>query len=131
MNHQIFAKLEQIAIANCNHPWAKVSCAILDKNRIIGYGVNRNKSHPFQAKYGKNDKAVFLHAEIAVIHTAIMSPYLRDLSGTDLYVCRVKNIDGKYVRGLACPCEGCMKAIIEFDIRRVYFTTDEGKVEQL
>lgn len=127
---RIFKSLETNALES-NHSWAKVSAAIVEKGFIYGRGTNRNKTHPFQVKYARNKDSIFLHAEISAIKDAMRFLTLDDLSRADLYICRVKNIGGKYVYGLAKPCEGCMRAIVEFGINDVYFTTDEGTIEKL
>jgi len=32
----------------------------------------------------------------------------------------------KFVRGMSKPCEGCARAIAQFGIKKVYYTTEEG-----
>jgi deoxycytidylate deaminase len=130
-NNRIFSRLEALAISNCNHRWAKVSAAIVLKNGVIAYGINKKKSHPFQAKYCKNVESIFLHAENCAIHNALRLLDVDDLQYCELYICRMKKINGIYVYGMAKPCDGCMKAILEFDIKKVYFTTDEGEIQKL
>jgi hypothetical protein len=31
----------------------------------------------------------------------------------------------EYVDGIAKPCEGCMRAIVDFDIKKVVYSTEE------
>lgn len=129
-NERIFTKLVKAA-QESDHSWAKVSACIVQRGVPLEIGTNRNKSHPFQLKYSRNKESIFLHAEISAIKNAMRFLSLDDLEHTDLYVCRMKNIKGNMVYGLAKPCEGCMKAIVEFGIKTVYFTTNEGTIEQL
>lgn len=131
MNTRIFSRLESLAIANDNHRWAKVSAAVVLKNGIVSYGINKRKSHPFQAKYCRNEAAIYLHAETCAIHNALRVLDVEDLEYCHLYVCRMRKINGIYVYGISKPCDGCMKAIVEFGIKKVYFTTDEGVIEKL
>ena len=42
---------------------ARLAACVVYKNDIVSFGLNEKKSHPFQAKYGKNSDAVYLHAE--------------------------------------------------------------------
>lgn len=108
------------------HPWAKLSAAIVHKGRIIAIGMNKMKSHPFQARFGKNKDAIFLHAEIAAIKNALRILDAKDLKNTSLYICRVKKEERDrqdWVDGLAKPCPGCLRAIAEFGIKQVVYTT--------
>lgn len=127
---EIFKLLEKLALTT-DHPTAKLAACITYKRKFISFGVNRMKSHPFQMKYSRNDSSIFIHAEIAVIKNALRELSLDELRKSTLYVCRVRHPsaqDHSYVSGLARPCQGCMRAIVEFGIPRVIFTTDEPGV---
>lgn len=96
-------------------------CAILNvgKNTYVGY--NQKKTHPLQKQYGTNEYSIHLHAEIDCIRQAYrVEGYLGDAT---LYVARTR-LDNSIAT--ACPCKGCQKAITNFQIDSVYFTTDEG-----
>ena len=89
------------------------------------------RSHPIQKKYGKNDEAIYLHAEINAIVNSLNHVDKDDLRKADLYVYRVKkDISNpkhhKWVDGMSCPCEGCMSAIDAFKIKRVVYSTDSN-----
>lgn len=127
---RIFDKLKDTALES-NHSWAKVSACVVSRGQIVGIGTNKNKTHPFQAKFAKNKEAIFLHAEINAIRDAMRVLSLEGLQNSCLYICRMKQDKGKYVFGLAKPCEGCFRAIVTFNIPKVYFTTDAGIVERL
>ena len=109
---------------------SKIAAALVFKHNFISYGVCQYKSHPFQKEYSKNNAAIFLHAENACISAALNRTRDPDLiSKSTLYVSRVKHASGNhkdFVCSVAKPCEGCQKAIAAFNIRKVYFTTDEG-----
>lgn len=124
---RIFSILKEIAIANPKVSGAKLAAAIVYKNKIVSIGVNSMKSSPLQAKYATNkDLSIFLHAEIAAIKNALRQLDVEDFSKVDLFVCRAKTDvkTNKMVFGLAKPCVGCMRAIIEFNVKNVYYSLD-------
>jgi deoxycytidylate deaminase len=105
---------------------AKLAAAIVIKNEIISFGINKRKSHPFQKRFGKNSDAIFLHAEIDAIKNALRHVSQEELSRASLYVARAKKTEKRnYIQGMAKPCEkGCQCAIAAFGIKNVYYTTD-------
>jgi deoxycytidylate deaminase len=132
VNKGILSTLELVAAANPSDN-AKVSAAIVRNNKIISIGINSKKSHPMQARFGKNEESIYLHAEVAAIRNALREVSVDDLQKMEIYICRVKKpkpFSKKYVWGLAKPCEGCQRAIAEFGLKRVVYTTNEtGKYE--
>ena len=42
---------------------ARIGAAIVLKNKVISFGRNKNKTHPFQLEYAKKPEALYLHAE--------------------------------------------------------------------
>ena len=113
---------------------ARLAAAVVYKRDIVSIGVNKRKSHPFQKKYGKNQDAIFLHAEILAIHNALKKISPEELAKSSLYVCRMRYTDQKRSSmeyGLACPCDGCKKAIAAFDIKEVYYTKDVEGIDFL
>ena len=48
----------------------RLAAGVWHKNNLVGLGVNSYKTDPFQAKYGKHEHAIHLHAEIAAIKNA-------------------------------------------------------------
>lgn len=93
----------------------QMAAVIYDRRSLISYGVNSRKTHPLQAKFGKHDQAICLHAEIAALANARQS-----VEGMVMYVARAYK-DGS--PGLAKPCKGCERALIEFGIADVEWTT--------
>jgi tRNA(Arg) A34 adenosine deaminase TadA len=131
---RVFSLLKQIAIANPRVSGAKLAAAIVHKNKIISIGVNSMKSSPLQAKYATNkDLSIYLHAEISAIKNALRQIDVEDFKKVSLYVCRVKYdiLTNSIVYGLAKPCSGCMRAIFEFDIKKVYYTLETEGWDQL
>lgn len=106
---------------------AKLAASIVLNNKIVSIGVNSYKTHPFQKKYGKNDMAICIHSEIAAIGKALKRISIDELRRATLYIARVKQIDQSSQWGLARPCKGCQRAIAAFDIKKVYYTTDEHR----
>ena len=112
----------------------KFAAAIVRGNKIISIGFNRMKTDPLQARFRKNDEAIFLHAEIHAIKNALREITIEELSKCDLYIARIKKPESfskKFVWGLARPCCGCQRAIEEFGIRGVVYTTDENGVYEV
>jgi tRNA(Arg) A34 adenosine deaminase TadA len=109
---------------------AKISAFITDKNNnIISAGFNSKKTHPFQAKFGKNEFSIQLHAEIDAIKNALRTVNVDDLRKYNLYICRVKQARRgmPFITGLSKPCQGCMRAIATFDIKNVFYTEDNAE----
>lgn len=111
----------------------KLAASLVIKRDVISFGINVMRSHPVQKKYGKNDEAIYLHAEINAIVNSLNHVEKDDLRKASLYVYRVKKDTNDlkrkhWVDGLSCPCEGCMSAIDAFRIKRVIHSTDETNV---
>jgi deoxycytidylate deaminase len=105
---------------------ARISSCVVLKNNILSFGFNKRKSHPFQAKFGKNEECIFLHAEIDAIKNALKCTSVEDLQRSTLYIYRSKKVNGVETNGLAKPCVGCMRAIVSFNIKNVVYSTDDG-----
>lgn len=124
--------IEQLfEIAKSNEPSARVRIAagVVHKNQLISIGTNQTKTHTFQAKFGKNEDAIYMHAEVDAIHSALKLLTLDELAQSTLYIARAKYKGKEFVRGLSKPCSGCARAIIKFGIQKVYHTIDgEGYV---
>lgn len=106
----------------------KLSAALVIKRDVISVGNNMMRSHPVQKQFGKNNQAIYLHAEINAICNSLNHISKDDLRKATLYVYRVKresNTDlNKWVDGNACPCTGCTAAIHAFGINKVIYSTD-------
>lgn len=85
-------------------------------NRYV-FGFNRYQSHPLQKMYSKNPYGIFLHAEIDAIQKFLRSHV--DIKRATMYICRM--IYG--IPAPSKPCEGCLRAIVAFNIKSVYHTT--------
>lgn len=116
---------------------ARMACIATHKRRIIAEANNGNKTHPMQNKYNiyrddYHDDGVVMpkvHAEmacLAILKTMIPKHNINP-SEITLYVAR-SCLDRD--RGMARPCKACMRAIKDFGIRRVFYTTDMGVAEE-
>jgi len=113
---------------------ARLAACVVHRNSIIAFGTNCMKSHPFQARYGKNDDSVYLHAETSAIKNALKYISLEELSKCTLYISRVKYEDtkkNKLLFGTAKPCPGCFRCINTFNIKKVYYTLDNQSYAEL
>ena len=113
---------------------ARLAACIVYKNDIVSFGVNQMKSHPFQAKYGKNQNSVYLHAETSAIKNSLKYISLKELEKSTLYICRVKHNDPfkkKLIFGLSKPCSGCFRCITTFNISKVIYTLDNASYAAL
>jgi tRNA(Arg) A34 adenosine deaminase TadA len=127
VNVGILNTLAKFAEAN-DESNIRFAAAVVYRNKIVSVGFNHNKSHPFQAKFAKNEMAIFLHAEVHAIKNALKELTVEELAKCDLYITRVKKPKSHskhFVWGIAKPCCGCHRAISEFGIRRTIYTTDE------
>lgn len=113
---------------------ARIASCLVYKNDIVSFGICRMKTHPFQAKFSKNENSIYLHAETDCIKNALRSIQLADLSRCTLYICRVKfesRTKENLVFGMAKPCSGCAKAIATFDIKTVVYSLDNNGYQSL
>lgn len=112
---------------------AKIAALVLYKNRPICIGYNSHTTHPLQKKYGKNEHAICVHAEIDAIQKACFHIDREDFNKLTMIVMRSKK---NKEWGLAKPClhhgSGCQAALKAFNIKNVYYSTDEtGYLEKL
>lgn len=107
----------------------KLAAAIVRNGKVISIGVNSKKTHPLQARFRKNEHAIFLHAEIDAIKKALGQMNVDDFSRCDIYIARAKKltpIDTEHSWGLSRPCPGCLRAIMQFGFKRIIYTTESG-----
>ena len=96
----------------------RIAASLYRGNRLVAYGFNKGKSHPFQKRWAKHPEAIYTHAEIDAIRNALRRD--EDLSRCTLFVARWTQLG----QALAYPCEGCWAAIKSFGIRQVRWTLD-------
>ena len=129
MNTEIFNETFKLAQSVEPVRGARIAAAVVRKGKVVSFGYNHKKSHPFQAKFCKNNHAVFFHAEVHAIKNALNSVDADDLSKCDLYIVRAKRNkeNKKWLTGLSKPCSGCQKCIDLFDLNSVYYSK-EGEI---
>jgi tRNA(Arg) A34 adenosine deaminase TadA len=123
----IIRRLTEIAAATPKVANYRLAAAIVYKNRIVSLGNPSYKTSPFQKKYAADEWKIFLHAEISAIKNALRILHVDDLKHCTLFVCRVKHLG----LGNSKPCSGCQRAIAEFGIKTVYYTSENGNIEVL
>jgi deoxycytidylate deaminase len=109
---RILPKLKKL-ISLSNHSQHRLSCIIMQGNRIISEGFNEVKTHP-KSLAGYNMK----HAEISAVLNSE-----QDLRGCTAYVYRERR-DG--LPGLSKPCRGCEAMLKNAGIKKVIFSSEQG-----
>lgn len=96
-------------------------CAIIFKNnKIISIGVNRfRKTSP-----NSTTRMNSCHAEYMALGR--MKP--EDVKGCSMLVVRMK-CSGNI--GLSKPCNECQEMLKKYNMRAIYYTTDDGTIEEL
>jgi deoxycytidylate deaminase len=108
---------------------ARIAAAVVRRGKVISYGYNHKKTHPFQTRFCKNPHAIFFHAEVHAIKNALKSVDVEDLYKCELYIVRAKRdkANRKWITGMSKPCSGCQKCIDLFDLKSVYYSI-EGEI---
>jgi tRNA(Arg) A34 adenosine deaminase TadA len=102
-----------------DHADYRLGAVVVKKNKILGVGYNRNKTHTKSPHPYRH-----LHAEI----DALLGISHDDLRNAEMYVWRhIKNGE----RAMAKPCASCMQAIRVARIRKLYYTIDNGYTEEV
>ena len=112
-------ELTIIASGATDFVYNRHAAALYIGNKLISVGINQKKTHPIQAKFGRNKDAIYLHAEIAAIVNALKVVALDDLRRAVLYVAKYST-NG---HTLSKPCKGCQRAIMHFNIKDCIWTT--------
>lgn len=106
----------------------KVGAIAVYGGKIVASCYSQNKTHPLQRKYNqyrdfKQEGLVFdkLHAEIGLL--AQIKKLDIDMRNVSVYVYRICRCRE---HGMARPCSGCMKALLDAGIVHVYYSTDIG-----
>lgn len=104
-----------------------MSCLHHPADPVLYKGWNQFKTHPFQKKFAKNEHCIYLHAEVDSIVKYLRYNRAHTLPECTMVVVRAKKdkSGGKWVHGLAKPCEGCQRAIAAFGIKNVVYTTGD------
>ena len=127
MKTEIFQEVFKLAQAVEPVRGARIAASVVHKGKVVSYGYNHKKSHPFQAKFCKNMHAVFFHAEVHAIKNALQIIDVDDLSKCELYIVRAKRdkSNRKWITGLSKPCSGCQKCIDLFELKNIYYSEEK------
>lgn len=109
MDQFLLVAKQQALKSNMDHKHGSV---IVYKNKIIAKGYNHHVNY-YNHKHS-------MHAEIDAITKIKKIPI--DFSMCDMYVVRVSN-ESDAILKLSKPCKNCVKTILEFGIKRVYYST--------
>lgn len=106
------------------HPKAMIGAVLVSGRDIIAIGVNGRKSHPMQKYYNRfrfsDERASHLmHAELEAIVRG--RTFLR--GDNAMYIFRQLRT-GTF--GMCRPCAGCIRALKDFKIPRIFYTTYDG-----
>lgn len=107
----------------------KLGCVAVYKGTILAKGCNSDKTHTTQARYNKwrfkNTSKTYLpdkcHAEIACLSKIKFLDI--DFSNVHFYIYR------EFKNGhpaMARPCPACMRALHNYGIRNIHYTTNDG-----
>jgi deoxycytidylate deaminase len=125
---KIFETLKALAISSEGIGSSRHAAVIMRRGKIVSFGVNSTKSHPFQKQYSRNSNCIYFHAETHSIYNALKNISIDELAKCDIYVLRV--IKNGTVSE-SCPCIGCKKAIAAFNIKNVFYSDNTGSFKSL
>ena len=125
---RFLAKAEQASLQS-DHYRFHIGCVIAKGRKLISSGCNSlTKTHPLQGYYAAlvgRPEAIYLHAEMAAIVEAKSKGV--DLTGASVYVFR-RGLDGDVK--MSRPCASCLKALEDFGICTIVYTSDVGIVKE-
>jgi len=102
---------------------ARVAACLCRRNKIYSLGINSRESSKLSRRFSKDDKALCVHAEVDCILNYLKSYGNKDISKCTLYIVRAKIGDsGEWQYGCSYPCNGCLKAIEHFGIKKIVYT---------
>lgn len=110
-----------------------IGAVAIYKGSIVATAYNANKTSPLQAKYNVyrfKDSTTLdkVHAEISLIQKIRWKfGDSIDWSKVQIYLYREYK-DGKLAPSR--PCESCLTLIKELGIKKIYYTTEDGYVEE-
>lgn len=128
-DYKFFKKARLVALIS-DYKKIHIGCIAVYQGNIIGVGCNCNKTHPTQKIYNRyriSSESMLpkLHAEINCINS--IKHLDINFSKVKLYIYRIRR-DQPY--GLSRPCPSCMAAIKDLGIRNIYYTSNEGYVQE-
>ena len=117
MKHKFFELARRLSKYS-NHHQHKHGCVIVDKNRVVSVGFNKDKTHTKSIH-----KWNFLHAEIS----ALIGLEFEKTKGCTAYIYR-ENKSGQ--PAMSRPCEACEMALKLAGIKKICYSIDNGFKEE-
>ena len=133
-HQKIFDLLQNMSVAVEPVACSRHTAAIVYKNEILGFGINRNQTHPFQKRFGNHEDAIYLHAETDALQRVIRKHGPEILPRCTIYVARMKYVSSEknqMIPGMSKPCPGCTAALATFGVKRVFYTCDDAGYDYL
>lgn len=129
-----FNEAKKLAMSS-EYPSFKLGCVIVYQGKVVGKGVNSKKTCPTQKFYnvhyrdfhvGTKVPMDLIHAEVAAIKSVPRAISEKmDWSRAKVYIYRYS--PGKPSgHGMARSCSGCMQALKDKGVRKLYYTTEDG-----
>lgn len=112
--HDKYFELAKRLSLKSDHYQYKIGSVLVKKNKIIGTGFNRLKTHPKSPHKYKS-----IHSEFM----SVLGVSASDLSGATIYIYR-ETKDG--IRALAKPCKYCNNMLDQCGVKTVYYTVKDG-----
>ena len=113
MMHRMF-EIAKSASLMSNHPKYKIGAVLIRKGKPVGLGWNVMKSHPYVFTNGNH--RMTLHAELKAMISC-------KTKADSIFVYR-EDYAGELA--MARPCSMCIAALIEFGVRKIYYTINGG-----
>lgn len=112
-------------------PKHHIGCAVVYGHRVISSAANYKKTHPLQRQLNKERFDVdsvnhYGHAELFSI-LPLMNRKDIEWNKVQLYIYR-EHKDG--TKALARPCPACRKLIKSLNIKKIYYTTENGYIQE-
>ena len=113
-------------------PRQHIGCAVVYKHRLISSGCNCKVTHPKQRelnreRFDEDTIHHWKHAELDAL-LPLMNRKNVEWNKVKLYIYREMK-DG--TKALAKPCASCQKLINELGIKKIYYTTNDGYIQEI
>lgn len=104
----MFMEIAKVVSKRSKDPHTQVGAVIVKDNHILGIGYNAEpKNFNYDFDWNSSEKYDYvIHAEMNAISNA--TTFVADIRGSDIYV-------------TLSPCPECMKLLIQYEIKNVYY----------
>lgn len=118
MNIERFERILRRLTKFSDHHQHKMACLIIDKNRVVSFGWNQDKTHPKSTHPWRH-----IHAEVH----AIIGNTFEDLKGCTAIIYRENKMGEK---SMARPCPTCLESLKMVGIKRIIYTAENRYIEE-